>query len=67
VHGTPVAKGALRPGDLVFYRESPGGPLGHVGMYIGSGNIIDGPQTGQPVKIEPLSSHSYYAGARRYL
>ena len=29
--------------------------------------IIDAPQTGQHVKIEPLSSHSYYAGARRYL
>jgi cell wall-associated NlpC family hydrolase len=36
-------------------------------MYAGGGNIIDAPQTGQAVKIEPLSSHSYYAGARRYL
>lgn len=67
VHGTPVAQSALRPGDLVFYRASPSGPIGHVAMYIGSGNIIDAPQTGQPVKIEPLSSHSYYAGARSYL
>lgn len=67
VHGTPVALSALRPGDLVFYRESPSGPIGHVAMYVGSGNIIDAPQTGQPVKIEPLSSHSYYAGARSYL
>jgi cell wall-associated NlpC family hydrolase len=67
VHGTPVAQSALRPGDLVFYRDSPSGSIGHVAMYVGSGNIIDAPQTGQPVKIEPLSSHSYYAGARRYL
>ncbi|HET7246865.1 MAG TPA: C40 family peptidase [Streptosporangiaceae bacterium] len=67
VHGTPVALSALRPGDLVFYRGSPSGPIGHVAMYVGSGNIIDAPQTGQPVKIEPLSSHSYYAGARSYL
>jgi len=67
LHGTPVAKSALRPGDLVFYRESPSGSIGHVAMYAGSGTIIDAPQTGQPVKIEPLSSHSYYAGARRYL
>jgi gamma-D-glutamyl-L-lysine dipeptidyl-peptidase len=67
VHGTPVAQSALQPGDLVFYRASPSGPIGHVAMYIGNGNIIDAPQTGQPVKIEPLSSHSYYAGARSYL
>jgi len=26
--------------------------------------IIDAPQTGQHVKIEPLSSHSYYAGCQ---
>ena len=67
VHGTPIARTALLPGDLVFYRSYAGGPIGHVGMYVGGGNIIDAPQTGQPIKIEPLSSHSYYAGARRYL
>jgi gamma-D-glutamyl-L-lysine dipeptidyl-peptidase len=67
VHGTPVARSALQPGDLVFYRGSPSGTIGHVAMYVGGGNIIDAPQAGQPVKIEPLSSHPYYAGARRYL
>lgn len=66
-HGRWVARSALAPGDLVFYRSYAGGPIGHVGMYIGGGNIIDAPQTGQPVRIEPLSSYSYYAGARRYL
>jgi gamma-D-glutamyl-L-lysine dipeptidyl-peptidase len=66
-HGKPVPPGSLRPADLVFYRSSPGGPVGHVGMYIGNGKIIDAPRTGQPVKIEQLSSHSNYAGARRYL
>ena len=67
VRGTPVARTALRPGDLVFYSDRPSGHIVHVGMYVGGGNIIDAPGTGQPVKIEPLSSHSYYAGARRYL
>ena len=62
VHGTPVARSALRPGDLVFYQE--GRAIGHVGMYVGSGHIIDAPQTGQPVKIEPMGSPS---SARRYL
>jgi cell wall-associated NlpC family hydrolase len=67
VHGTAIAPGSLQPGDLVFYRSYAGGPIGHVGMYVGGGNIIDAPQTGQPVKTEPLSSHANYAGARRYL
>jgi gamma-D-glutamyl-L-lysine dipeptidyl-peptidase len=67
VHGTPVTQASLQPGDLVFFRESATGPIGHVGMYIGNGNMIDSPQTGVAVRIEPVSSYPYYAGARRYL
>jgi cell wall-associated NlpC family hydrolase len=66
-HGKHIPRGSLRPGDLVFYRSSPDGPVGHVGMYAGHGDIIDAPRTGETIKIEPLSSHSWYAGARRYL
>jgi gamma-D-glutamyl-L-lysine dipeptidyl-peptidase len=67
MHGTAVTRASLLPGDLVFYRESPSGPIGHVGLYIGNGNIIDSPQTGVAVRIEPVSAYPYYAGARRYL
>ncbi len=67
VHGTPVARSALQPGDLVFFRDSSTGPIGHVGMYLGGGNMIDAPHTGAATRIEPVSSFPYYAGARRYL
>ncbi len=67
VHGTPVARSALRPGDLVFFRESPSGPIGHVGMYVGNGDMINAPHTGAPVRIDAVSSFAHYAGARRYL
>lgn len=67
VHGTPVARSALRPGDLVFFRESPTGPIGHVGMYVGNGDMINAPHTGAPIRIDPVSSFANYAGARRYL
>ena len=67
VHGTPVARASLLPGDLVFFRDSPSGPIGHVGMYTDSGNMIDSPQTGVAIRIEPVSAYPYYAGARRYL
>jgi cell wall-associated NlpC family hydrolase len=41
----------LQPGDLVFF-----GGLGHVGMYIGGGQMIHAPHTGTVVQISSLSS-----------
>jgi cell wall-associated NlpC family hydrolase len=67
VHGAFVARGALQPGDLVFFRNSATGPIGHVGMYIGDANMIDAPHTGAVIRIDQVSSFAYYAGARRYL
>jgi peptidoglycan DL-endopeptidase CwlO len=61
--GTPVSYNDLQPGDLVFFYG-----LGHVGMYIGGGNFIHAPHTGDVVKISPLAGHyaSVFDGARRY-
>jgi cell wall-associated NlpC family hydrolase len=67
VHGTAIAPSDLRPGDLVFFRSSSSGPIIHVGMYVGGGNMIDAPHTGAPVRIESVWSFGNYAGARRYL
>ena len=67
VHGVPVARDALAPGDLVFFRGRAGGPISHVGMYLGAGNMIDAPHTGAGIRIEPVASFGDYAGARRYL
>lgn len=59
--GTPVAKSDLQPGDLVFFDG-----LAHVGIYIGGGMMIHAPQTGDVVKITPISDFgSGYVGARR--
>jgi len=44
----PVSR--MSPGDLVFFE---GG--GHVGIYIGNGNFIHAPHTGDVVKISALS------------
>ena len=41
----------LQPGDLVFFDG-----LGHVGMYIGGGQMIHAPHTGTVVQISSLSS-----------
>jgi cell wall-associated NlpC family hydrolase len=67
VHGTPVSAAGLLPGDLVFFRGSATGPIIHVGMYVGGGDMIDAPHTGAGVRVESVWSFGGYAGARRYL
>ena len=57
----------LMPGDLVFFEPGPNGP-GHVGMYIGGGEFIQAPHTGDVVKISSLDESPYsfsYVGAVR--
>jgi cell wall-associated NlpC family hydrolase len=59
--GTPVARSDLQPGDLVFFDG-----LNHVGIYIGGGQLVHAPQTGDVVKISSLSDFGdSYVGARR--
>jgi cell wall-associated NlpC family hydrolase len=59
--GKPVARGALRPGDIVIFS-------GHDGIYVGGGRFIHSPHSGDVVKISSLGD-SWYAsrwlGARR--
>jgi cell wall-associated NlpC family hydrolase len=63
--GVPVSRDELEPGDLVFFDG-----LGHVGIYIGGGEFIHAPHTGDVVKISSLDEGWYtatYVGARRIL
>ncbi|MER7877740.1 NlpC/P60 family protein [Streptomyces solisilvae] len=55
----------LMPGDLVFYGV-PGNDIHHVGLYIGSGQMINAPNFGGKVKIAPYRHQGDdYAGATR--
>jgi peptidoglycan DL-endopeptidase CwlO len=61
--GSPVSRDALEAGDLVFFNG-----LGHAGIYIGGGQFIHAPHTGDVVKISSLYDSWYaatYVGARR--
>lgn len=62
--GTPVERGDLQAGDLVFFGSGTG-RITHVGIYIGDGQMVHSPQTGDVVKISAL--HKNYVTARRYL
>jgi cell wall-associated NlpC family hydrolase len=62
-YGVPVSRAQLAPGDLVFFNG-----LGHMGIYIGGGQFIHSPHTGDVVKISSLGESWYsstYVGARR--
>jgi cell wall-associated NlpC family hydrolase len=43
----------LKAGDLVFWGTSPN-TIHHVALYIGNGQIIQAPRTGDVVKVSPL-------------
>ncbi|MPQ99043.1 hypothetical protein GB931_14155 [Modestobacter sp. I12A-02628] len=59
--GAPVARADLQPGDLVFFYS----PVGHVGVYIGNGQIVHAPTRGDVVKVSDLATMYGYNGARR--
>jgi cell wall-associated NlpC family hydrolase len=58
--GTPVSIANLRPGDLVFFYSGPS----HVGIYIGNGNVVHAPTTGDVVKVTPMQ-YMPFNSARR--
>ena len=63
-----IGKAQLQPGDLVFFKgsDSRGGLPGHVGVYIGNGQMIDEPHTGSSAQIASVAGFPGYMGARRY-
>jgi cell wall-associated NlpC family hydrolase len=52
--GTPVDVGDLRPGDVVSFTRPGEAEAHHVGIYVGSGLMVDAPQTGRDVRVEAL-------------
>lgn len=54
--GVPISLDQLQRGDLVFWAYDPSDPgtIHHVAIYIGDGDIVAAPHTGDVVKIEPL-------------
>jgi len=57
--GTPVSRADLLPGDLVFFYN----PIGHVGIYIGDGLMINAMNPANGVRISSISAN--YNTARR--
>ena len=67
--GTPVAKSDLQPGDVVFFQNTYKAGISHVGIYVGNGQFIHSPSTGEVVSYDDLYSDyytSHYYGACRF-
>lgn len=60
-YGTHVSLDALQPGDLVFYYS----PIGHVGLYIGNGQIVHAPTSGDVVRVVSVYASGTPIGATR--
>jgi cell wall-associated NlpC family hydrolase/DNA-binding protein YbaB len=66
--GTSIPPSALQAGDAVFFADSSG-YIGHEGLYVGNGQFVHAPHSGDVVKVSSLLDPGYsarYAGARRY-
>ena len=61
--GRAVDRGAIRPGDLLFFKTTGRGPT-HVAIAIGGDRFIHAPKTGAAVRVESLRA-AYWS--RRYL
>ena len=62
--GTPVASlSAAQPGDLLFFAGSDGTAAlaGHVGIYVGNGQMIDAPHTGTTVQVQAVPTNQVVA------
>lgn len=63
----PVARQALKPGDLVFFNTLKRA-FSHVGIYIGEGRFVHAPRSGQQVRVERMDTPYWskrFDGARR--
>jgi cell wall-associated NlpC family hydrolase len=58
--GVHISRSPLQPGDLVFFFPD----IGHVGLYVGNGLMVDAPQTGEPVQVQPVFWSAYVGAVR---
>ncbi|WP_427168823.1 C40 family peptidase (plasmid) [Streptomyces sp. C1-1] len=64
-----LSTSALKPGDLVFYATAPGRDVTiyHVGIYVGSGQMVNAARPGTVVRLDAVNAMSGYAGGARLL
>ena len=64
--GPVIPLSQIQPGDLLFSAGSDGtaSDPGHVVMYLGNGQVIQAPQTGEDVQVDPVDLASVVVATR---
>ena len=58
--GIHVSRSELEPGDLVFFYPD----ISHVGIYLGDGLMVDAPDFGETVQVQPVFWADYVGAVR---
>ena len=69
-YGKPVAQALLKPGDIVFFKNTYKPGISHVGIYLGKRRFIHAAGTGIGTIVSSLDTphfQQHYAGARRLI
>jgi cell wall-associated NlpC family hydrolase len=55
-----------RPGDLLFWANDPAAPqdIDHVALYLGNGQMVAAPHTGDVVHVSPVYSNNFQGVVR---
>ncbi|MGY1601312.1 C40 family peptidase [Geodermatophilus sp. SYSU D00815] len=59
--GQSVSRSQLQPGDLIFFYS----PVSHVGIYIGNGQMVHAPTSGDVVKVAGIDAVGSITAMRR--
>ena len=65
--GPYVAMAELQPGDIIIFKNTVTSGLSHVGIYVGSGQMINAARPGTVVRLDAVGAMSGYAGGARLL
>ncbi|HEX4393727.1 MAG TPA: NlpC/P60 family protein [Mycobacterium sp.] len=49
--------GKAQPGDVLVFRPNAGAGTEHTGIYIGNGYMMNAPDSGNPVRVDPVAGH----------
>jgi peptidoglycan DL-endopeptidase CwlO len=59
--GTAVSRSQLQPGDLIAFYS----PVSHIGIYIGNGQMVHAPTSGDVVKVASIDVMGSITAMRR--
>ncbi len=49
--------GKAQPGDVLVFRPNANAGTEHTGIYIGNGYMMNAPDSGNPVRVDPVAGH----------